>query len=124
MRAYDIARPPLDEHIRFFMTQGMGLFLARQKLERSGLLDREDHEFVVRNTRKTQLAFGVSVLFLEGCYSPSYVKRCSLFRSLDIEHVRDWKLMSMYYEEAMDFKLGPTHDRYIGDALHLWERCR
>ncbi len=117
MPAYDAARPPLEECSRLFMNRGMGLFLARNLLDRNEPLDRADHEFVVRNIRKAQLAMGDSVLFLAGCYNPSYVERLSTFRSLKPMDVPNWRMMTEYYEEAMAFKLRPSHDGFKGNAL-------
>ncbi|MES9903765.1 MAG: hypothetical protein ABW168_13955, partial [Sedimenticola sp.] len=120
MPDYDIAHPPLAECTRLFMNRGVGLLLARQKLEMGRPLNLVDHEFVVRNIRKAQLAMGDALLYLKGCYSPSYLERRALFRLLDLEKVPDGEILSSYYEEALEFKFCPNHDGPIGDALQIW----
>ncbi len=114
------AHPPLEECARLFMNRGVGLLLARQKLEMGKPLDLMEHEFVVRNIRKAQLAMGDALLYLKGCYSPSYLERRALFRLLDLEKVPDGEILSSYYEEALEFKFCPNHDGPIGDALQIW----
>lgn len=120
MPAYDKTHPPLEECARLFMNRGVGLLLARQKLDMTDFLDEEDHEFVVRNIRKAQLAMGDALLFVHGCYSPSYLERRTQFRLLDLSEVPDGERLSLYYEEAMEFKLRPSHDVPIGDTLRAW----
>ena len=56
--AYDTEHPPLEECARLFMNRGIGLLLARQKLEAGGPVEGEDFEFVVRNIYKALLAMG------------------------------------------------------------------
>jgi hypothetical protein len=120
MPAYDTAHPPLEECTRLFMNRGVGLLLARQKLDMDDTLDLEDYEFVVRNIRKAQLAMGDALLFLRGCYSPSYIERRTRFRSLDLKEVPGGEILSQYYEEAVEFKLRPSHDAPSGLTLRTW----
>ncbi len=120
MPAYDTSHPPLEECTRLFMNRGVGLLLARQKLESNGPLDNKDREFVVRNIRKAQLAMGDALLFLRGCYSPSYLERRTRFRTLDLEEVPSGDKLSMYYEEAIEFKLRPSHEAPTGLTLRTW----
>jgi hypothetical protein len=120
MPAYDTAHPPLEEGARLFMNRGVGLLLARQKLVRDGSLGLEDHEFIVRNIRKAQLAMGDALLFLRGCYSPSYIERLKRFRSLDLEEVPGGERLSQYYEDALEFKLRPSHVVPVGHTLRTW----
>lgn len=120
MPAYDTARPSLEECARLFMNRGVGLLLARQKLDMDEAHDLEEHEFVVRNIRKAQLAMGDAFLFLKGCYSPSYLGRRARFRSLDLEGVPGSKKLSQYYEEALEFKFRPSHNIPAGLTLRAW----
>ncbi len=117
---FDTTSPPLEECVRLFMNRGIGLLLARQKLETGDALDQLDYEFVVRNIRKAQLAMGDALLFLRGCYSPSYLERRTRFRSLSLEDVPEGGRLRLYYEEALDFKLRPSHDGPTGVALKAW----
>jgi hypothetical protein len=120
MPAYDPAHPPLEECARLFMNRGVGLLLSRQILDSGDALDLEDYEFVVRNIRKAQLVMGDALLFLEGCYSPSYEERRKRFRTLDLGKVSDGETLSIYYEEALEFKLRPNHEGPTDDALRAW----
>lgn len=120
MPDYDVAHPPLEECARLFMNRGVGLLLARQKLDAGKALDTNDHEFVVRNIRKAQLAMGDSLLFLNGCYSASYVQRRDRFFSLDLSQTPDADVLSRYYTEAIDFKLRPQHSIPCNHTLRSW----
>lgn len=120
MPDYDVAHPPLHECARLFMNRGVGLLLAREKLEIGEPLNSDDHEFVVRNIRKGQLAMGDSLLFLNGCYSASYVERRTRFFSLDLSQTPDAELLSRYYAEAIQFKLRPRHAIPANHTLRSW----
>lgn len=120
MPAYDTAHPPLEECTRLFMNRGVGLLLARQKLDSDEALDLEDHEFIVRNIRKAQLAMGDALLFLYGVYSPGYVERLKRFRTLDLKEVPGGEKLCQYYEEASEFKLRPSHGVPTGLTMRTW----
>lgn len=120
MPDYDEIRPPLHECARLFMNRGVGLLLARQKLEAAEGLSKEDHEFVVRNIRKAQLAMGDSLLFLQESYSASYVERHKRFFTLDRSMVPDPDALGRYYDEAIDFKLRPQHNVPGNHTLSSW----
>lgn len=120
MPDYDMSHPPLEECTRLFMNRGIGLFLAHQKIKNHKTLNKEDYEFVVRNIRKAQLAMGDALLFLKGCYSPSYLERQQQFRSLDLTDVPEGKKLAEYYEAAMKFKLRPNHEIPAGFTISAW----
>lgn len=120
MPDYEVAHPPLEECARLFMNRGVGLLLARQKLDASKAMNTDDHEFVVRNIRKAQLAMGDSLLFLNGCYSASYVQRRNRFFSLNLSQTPDAEVLSRYYAEAIDFKLRPQHSIPSNHTLRSW----
>lgn len=119
---YDTARPPLDECARLFMNRGIGLLLARQKLDGPGPLDQEDHEFVVRNIFKALMAMGDSVLFARGDYSPSYVERRARFLAQDPAGLPVADRLRSGYEASLDFKMRPDHTVPPGRDLDSWHR--
>lgn len=120
MPAFDTAHPPLEEGARLFMNRGVGLVLAKQKLDCDVLLSSSEHEFVVRNIRKAQLAMGDALLILRGCYSPSYIERLKRFRLLDLGGVPYGDKLTQYYEEALEFKLRPSHVVPAGFTMQAW----
>ena len=120
MPSYDVESPPLEEGARLFMNRGVGLLLARRKLQREDGLPNDDHEFVVRNIRKAKLAMGDAVLFVKTCYSPSYSDRLARFRQVDLTGVPEKDLLSRYYEEAMAFKFHPSHECPGATSLSAW----
>lgn len=117
---HDIARPPLAECARLFMNRGVGLLMARMLLREKDVLDREEHEFVVRNVYKAYLAMGDSVLFLEGRYSASYRERATRLRSSSLEGVPAPDQLRALYEAAHDFKLHPKHELAPDTTLDAW----
>lgn len=120
MPDYDVAHPPMEECARLFMNRGVGLLLARQKLKSGSHLSMSDHEFVVRNIRKAQLAMGDSLLFLYGCYSASYIERRKRFFTINRSNVPDAETLGRYYSEAIDFKLKPQHVVPENHSLDSW----
>jgi len=117
---YDISVPPLEEGARLFMNRGIGLFMARQLIRKGRVLNREHHEFVVRNIYKAMMAMGDGVLFVERNYDPSYVARLKRIRSMRPLNESWWSQMQASYEDAMHFKFHPSHELPAEKTLQSW----
>lgn len=118
--AYDVAHPPLEECARLFMNRGVGLLMAQMLLREKHVLDREEHEFVVRNIYKALLAMGDSVLFIEGRYDPSYLERRARVQDSGLEGVPSPGRLRGLYEMALAFKLRPSHEVPDGQPVAAW----
>ncbi len=121
MPAYSANDIPLTETTRLLLNRGAALLWAREILISSRdepVLSPEDFEFVVIALEKAYLAFGDSLLVLNGIYDHRYSLRPSLLESLAwppcLPDVRP------AYRSAVEFKLEPDFSRYRDRNLGKW----
>ena len=117
---YDVSAPPLEEGARLFMNRGVGLLMAEILLREERALNREEHEFAVRNTYKAMMAMGDGVLMTERKYHPSYSVRRERVSSLAPLELGWWPEMQAAYANALEFKFHPCHDLPDGQSLRSW----
>lgn len=119
---YDSRKPPLEEGARLFMNRGIGLLMAHGLLREERPLNKDEHEFVVRNIQKAYLAMGDGVLFIQEAYSPSYSERLKRFEVLNLSGVPGGEQLRHDYKAALEFKFRPQHDVPSGKSLAEWHQ--
>jgi|GEM_PF-533674 len=118
---FDGNRLPPDNAMQLMLNRGVGLLLSREKLAKS-LDAAEDQEFVTRNIFKAVMACGDAFLMLYGRFDSSYCRRRSLLAEFQgARELQDTELLPLY-EQAIDYKLQPTHHRNKAELQELYER--
>ena len=117
---------PYDEGQRLLMNRGVGMLLARERLDNHSdsqkSLNAEDLDFVTRNIYKALLAAGDAVLLRYGLYHYSYRERLVRFEKLELAQPLMFKELKAAYAEAHDFRLHPKFMRKRHkQLLAFWE---
>lgn len=116
---WNVKNMPLPEAGRLLMNRGMGIVLARRRLE-TGDDSVEAMEFIERNAWKAIMAAGDSFLILRGIYDSSYVKRKENFKSFSSDGEITGCGLFEYYLRSIEYKLSPPEhpgDRAEAEAL-------
>lgn len=97
---------PFIEGLKLMLNRGMGLYFAREFLDR-GLYEQE-RDFIVRNLHKAYQAIGDAILIAEHRYHWSAVAKLERMKSIALEqYCKDVSLLHRY-DLSMKFKFEPS----------------
>lgn len=108
-------RIPFSEACRLLLNRGMGLLLAKEKLENSP----EEADFILRNIYKGLLGAGDAVLISRGLYRWRIGERLEAIRHSDLK--KEWIAL---YEKAVDFKRFPGRRCIDAETGIFWKSAR
>lgn len=111
-------RIPPCEATRLLMNRLSGLLFAQEKL-RQKMLERDAHDYIVRNFAKLRLALGDAVLTAFGRYHWSCRERHKRLLEFAPEKSLPWTELIEAHGQGVEFKLHPHHSDESRDALVL-----
>jgi hypothetical protein len=109
---------PLEEAAKLLLNRGVGLALAKEKLDSEGF-DPKD-EFVTRNIFKAVMAMGDAILMSEKIYHWSYQERLRRFQSLEHHTLVARYNLLQPYSETIQYKLNPFDVNYDKQGFQTW----